>query len=322
MKGMNTRALGRTGLEISDVGFGAWGVGANQWQGASDDESLAAHRRAIELGQNFIDTALSYGDGHSEKLCGQVVRESAAKVLVASKVPPKNRVWPAAKGSSLDDVFPYEYILESTETSLRNLGLEQLDLQQLHVWNPEWLGRDEWKRAAEDLKMSGKIRSFGLSLTEHDPDSGLSAVESGLIDAVQVIYNIFDQAPEESLFPLCVKHNVGVIARVPFDEGALTGAITEETVFVPGEFREWYFRGDRKKEVVEHVNALRQDVTGDLAATALQFCLSNPAVTTVIPGMRRVRNVEANIAVSAKGAPGPDLLAKLKTHAWIKSYYQ
>lgn len=319
---MNTRKFGGVGIEIGEIGYGAWGIGGNQWQGASDDESLASLRRAIELGLNFIDTALAYGDGHSEILCGRVLRESAAQVYIATKVPPRNRVWPARKGIGIDDVFPYDYIMESTEASLKNLGVERIDLQQLHVWNPEWLHCEEWRRAAEDLKRSGKIRAFGLSLGEHDPDSGLEAVETGMIDAIQVIYNIFDQSPEDKLFPACMAQNIAVIARVPFDEGALTGTFTESTEFAPGDFRAWYFRDGRMKEVVEHVEALKKDVSGDLAATALQFCLSHPAVTCVIPGMRRVRNVEANLAVSGRGPLPASKLAVLKNHAWAKNYYE
>jgi aryl-alcohol dehydrogenase-like predicted oxidoreductase len=319
---MIKRNLGGTGMEIGEVGYGAWGVGGNQWQGASDDEAVASLRRAIELGLNFIDTALAYGEGHSEKLCGQVVRESPVKVYLATKVPPMNRVWPAQKGTGIEEVFPYNYIVESTHTSLKNLGLERIDLLQLHVWNPEWLHREEWRRAAEDLKKSGKIRAFGLSLGEHDPDSGLEAIETGLIEAVQAIYNIFDQSPEKNLFPLCAERNIGVIARVPFDEGALTGTLAEDTQFVPGEFREWYFRDGRKAEAVAHAEAIMRDVPGDLAGTALQFCLSNPVVTTVIPGMRRVRHVESNIAVSARGPLPAATLSTLKRHAWNKNYYQ
>lgn len=309
-------------MVISEVGYGAWGVGGKQWQGSSDDEALASLRRAIELGLNFIDTALAYGDGHSEMLCGKVVRESAAQVYIATKVPPKNRIWPATKGTGIAEVFPYDYIVESTHTSLQNLGLERIDLQQLHVWNPEWLHREEWRRAVEDLKTSGKIRAFGLSLNDHAPDSGLEAIETGLIDSVQAIYNIFDQSPEKKLLPLCMARNIGVIARVPFDEGALTGTLSTDTQFVSGEFREWYFRDGRKQEAVAHAEALKRDVPGDLAATALRFCLAHPAVTTVIPGMRRVRNVEANIAASGMGPLPASILGTLKRHAWNKNYYQ
>src|SRR5581483_9163176 len=231
MVAMNTRRLGKTGFLVSEIGYGAWGVGGGQWQGGSDDESLQSLRRAIELGLNFIDTALAYGEGHSEQLVGRVVREAGKRIYVATKVPPKNQRWPAQKGIGIEQVFPYDYIIESTNTSLKNLGMETVDLQQLHVWNPEWIDRDEWRRALEELKRSGKARAVGVSINDHDPDSALELVKTGLIDTVQVIYNIFDQSPERNLFPLVRKMDVGVIARVPLDEGALTGAITESTQF-------------------------------------------------------------------------------------------
>jgi aryl-alcohol dehydrogenase-like predicted oxidoreductase len=205
--------------------------------------------------------------------------------------------------------------------------VETLDLQQFHVWNPEWVERDEWRRAIEDLKKSGKVRYFGISINDHQPDSALEAVRTGLIDTVQVIYNVFDQSPEENLFPLVQRMDVGVLARVPLDEGALTGTVTPETQFDPAEFRAWYFRGDRKREVYEHVQALRKDladaaVTELLADTALRFCLTHPAVSTVIPGMRRMRNVEQNMKVSDKGSLPDAVLAVLRKHAWAKNYYQ
>jgi aryl-alcohol dehydrogenase-like predicted oxidoreductase len=321
---MNYRKLGRTNLEISDIGYGAWGIGGIQWLGGRDDESLAALRRAIELGVNFIDTALAYGDGHSEQLVGQVVRETGRPVYIATKVPPKNRIWPAKAGSPIRDVFPYEYIIQAAEESLRNLAMETIDLLQLHVWTSEWVECDEWKRAFEDLKRSGKVRFAGISLTEHDPDSGLAAVESGLIDAVQVIYNVFDQSPETNLYPACRKHDVGVLARVPLDEGGLTGNVNESTVFPENDFRGWYFRGDRKKETSGRVDALKRDLGPgvNLAETALRFCLSHPAVTSVIPGMRTVRHAESNAALSDQGALPPETMAILRRHAWPRNYYQ
>jgi aryl-alcohol dehydrogenase-like predicted oxidoreductase len=321
---MRYRKLGRTGFEISEIGYGAWGVGGTQWLGGADDESLLALRRAIELGLNFIDTALAYGDGHSEQLVGQVVREAPGKVYVATKVPPKNQLWPARPGIPIAAVFPYDYIVRSTEESLRNLGAETVDLQQLHVWNPEWIASDDWRRAFEDLKRSGKIRAAGVSINDHQPDSALALIETGLIDTVQVIYNIFDQTPERSLFPLCQARDIGVLARVPLDEGALTGAVTVETRFELREFRAWYFRGDRKKQVVEHVEALRQDlegVPGTLAEIALRFCLTHPAVSTVIPGMRKVRNVESSLGVSKVGPLEDATLEVLRRHAWNKNFY-
>jgi aryl-alcohol dehydrogenase-like predicted oxidoreductase len=318
---MNYRKLGRTNIQVSDIGFGAWGIGGKQWLGGRDDESLSALRRSIELGVNLIDTALAYGDGHSEQLVGQIVRESgAAKVYVATKVPPKNRIWPA-KGA-LDEVFPYDYIVQCADESLRNLKLDTIDLLQLHVWASEWTSRDEWRRAFEDLRRSGKVRYVGVSATEHDPGSTLSICETGLIDAVQVIYNIFDQSPERALFPLAQKFDIGILARVPLDEGSLTGHFTADIRFHEGDFRDWYFRGNRRQEVVQHLEPLIRDLVGaSLSDTALRFCLSHPAVSTVIPGMRSRSHVESNTSLSALGALSPEKLAVLKRHAWDRNYY-
>jgi aryl-alcohol dehydrogenase-like predicted oxidoreductase len=316
---MRYKTLGRTGLETSEIGYGTWGMGGDAWKGGSDEEALAALRRSIELGVNFLDTALSYGQGHSEELIGQVLRRSMAKILVASKIPPLDGRWPPRPGVGIEDVFPVRHIIQSTEASLRNLGVETLDVQQLHVWNPEWVGQTEWYRALEELKKSGKIRFIGISVNAHQPDSALSLIETGLIDTVQVIYNIFEQSPEPNLFPLCLERNIGVMARCPLDEGSLTGAITADTVFEPGDYRERYFGGKRRAQVVQRVAALQEDlagVPGTLAEIAMRFCLSHPAVSTVIPGMRRTRNVETNCAAADKGPLDPNVLEVLKRHAW------
>jgi aryl-alcohol dehydrogenase-like predicted oxidoreductase len=322
---MNYRTLGRTGLRVSEVGYGAWGIGAKQWIGASDDESRRALDRAIDLGLNFIDTALAYGDGHSEQIVGAVVRNRKDKVFVATKVPPKNRKWPASASVPVQDVFPAEYVVSSTEQSLQNLGLETIDLQQLHVWTDEFTRAGDWLSAAEKLKKQGKIRHFGISLGEHTPDNGLQAVESGLVDTVQVIYNIFDQGPEDRLFPLCRKLNVGVLARVPFDEGGLTGKVTPETTFPKDDFRNFYFKGDRKREVFDRAQKVAADLgipLEGLAEAALRFTLSHPAVSTVIPGMRTVKNAEANCRASdGRGLP-QDQISKLRPHRWIRNYYR
>jgi aryl-alcohol dehydrogenase-like predicted oxidoreductase len=320
---MKYRKLGRTNVEVSEIGYGAWGIGASQWLGGTDKESLAALRRAIELGLNFIDTALAYGNGHSEQLVGQVVRDARRRIYVATKVPPKNQLWPAQPGVGIAEVFPYEYILRSTERSLKNLGVETIDLLQLHVWNPEWIGNDDWRRALAELKSSGKVRAVGISINDHQPDSALEIIETGLIDTVQVIYNIFDQSPERSLFPLAIERGIGVIARVPLDEGSLTGTIDENTQFPPGDFRNEYFKGDRKKQVREHVESLRRDLGAhaNLPEVALRFCLSHPAVSTVIPGMRSLRNAEANCAVPDKGPLPAETLAVLWQHAWDRNFY-
>jgi aryl-alcohol dehydrogenase-like predicted oxidoreductase len=236
-----------------------------------------------------------------------------------------NRVWPASPATPIEQVFPYEYVIRSTEESLRNLGVEQIYLQQFHVWTDAWTSNEEWRRAMEDLRSSGKVRYFGVSLSEHDPDSGLEVVKTGLINAVQVIYNVFDQSAETKLFPLCQQMKVGVLARVPLDEGGLTGAINEQTVFEPGEFREAYFHGDRKRQVAEHVAALQRDLEGQpgtLAETALRFCLSNKAVTSVVTGMRRVKTVESSCRAAAAGMLDEKTLAILKRHAWDRNFYK
>jgi len=322
---VNYRKLGRTGIEVSEIGYGAWGIGGKQWLGGDDISSLVALRRSIELGMNFIDTALAYNEGHSESLVGQVVKEAGHKVYVATKIPPKNRIWPAKVGAPIEEVFPYDYLIESTETSLRNLGVEQIDLQQLHVWNPIWFFHDDWRRAFEDLKKSGKVKHFGISINDHQPESALDLVASGMIDTVQVIYNAFEQSPERWLFPACEEHGVGVLARVPLDEGSLTGALTVDTQFEEGDFRAWYFRDGRLNDVIPRVADLDKatsHIAGTLAQRCLRFCLAHPAVSTVIPGMRRNSTVESNCAVSALGPLSKDELAIFRRHVWLKNYYR
>ncbi len=320
---MKYRTLGRTRLEVSEIGFGAWGISGQMWIGARDDESLRALECAVDAGLSFIDTALAYGDGHSERLVGRVLQRHP-KLVVATKVPPKNEIWPAQPGVPIGQVFPYDYIISSTEQSLKNLGVETVAVQQLHVWSPEWVARDEWRKAAERLKRDGKIRCFGISVNDHQPESVMEVIRSGLVDTIQVIYNIFDQSPEDALLGLCEERNVGVIARCPFDEGSLTGAIRPDTVFPPEDWRNQYFRGKRKKQVLERVERLRRLVaphTASLADAALRFCLSHPALSTVIPGMRTARHVEENCASSDRGPLPPALLQALKTHRWVRNFY-
>ncbi|HVR86105.1 MAG TPA: aldo/keto reductase [Planctomycetota bacterium] len=322
---MNRRTLGRTGLQVSEVGYGAWGIGAKQWIGASDEESLRALRRAIDLGLNFIDTALAYGDGHSEKIVGQTVRGRRDQVYVATKIPPKNRRWPAERQIPVEQAYTADYVVSCTEESLRNLGTETIDLQQLHVWTDEFVGAGDWMAGIDRLKQQGKIRHFGISLGEHTPENGLRAVESGLVDTVQVIYNIFDQSPEDQLFPLCRKKNVGVLARVPFDEGGLTGKVTPQTEFPKEDFRNNYFKGNRKQEVYVRVEKIAADLQislDQLPETALRFTLTHPAVSTVIPGMRSVNNAEANCRAGDGKGLSPAEISKLRPHRWIRNYYR
>jgi aryl-alcohol dehydrogenase-like predicted oxidoreductase len=322
---MNQRPLGRTGLQVSEIGYGAWGIGQSMWLGAEDDESVRALNRAADLGVTMVDTALAYGDGHSEELVGALVRERDEPLVVATKIPPKNKVWPAPDGIDPDDAFPADYVVECTERSLRNLGLDTVDLQQFHVWSDEWVGRGSWLDGIEQLKADGKIRAFGVSINDHQPANALRLIESGAVDAVQVIYNVFDQSPEDELLPACAEHGVGVLARVPFDEGALTGNIGADTEFPEGDFRNHYFRDGRKQEVADHVQAILDDLgieREQLPEMALRYILSHPAVSTVIPGMRSVRNVERNAALGdGKGLPD-EQVAALKRHRWERNFYR
>jgi aryl-alcohol dehydrogenase-like predicted oxidoreductase len=319
------RPLGRTGIEVSEIGYGAWGIGGSQWGGADDDESLEALHRAIDLGVNFIDTALAYGAGRSERLVGQVVRKRPERIHVANKVPPKNLIWPAPAGVPVNEVYPGDHVRACAERSLSNLGLERIDLLQLHVWSDEWTDEGDWREAVDELRTAGKIGFFGISINDHQPANALRVIDSGAVDTVQVIYNVFDQSPEDELFPACREHGVGVIARVPLDEGGLTGTIGPDTEFPEGDFRASYFGGERTHELGERVSAITADLgvaAGELAETALRFVLSEPTVSTVIPGMRSVRNVERNVAVSdGRGVPD-GWRERLRAHRWVRNFYE
>lgn len=317
---MHRRTFGRLGWQVSEVGYGTWGMGA--WSGSDDRESLAALERAVELGCNFFDTAWVYGQGKSEQLLGRLLRTSSdSRLYVATKVPPRNMEWPARGGTTLDDTFPPEHIREYTERSLENLGVDCVDLQQLHTWHDDWVEDERWLRVADDLKREGLIRGFGISLNRWEPWNGLRAIASGAVDAVQVVYNIFDQAPEDELLPRCMELGVAVIARVPFDEGSLTGALAADSTWPAGDFRNIYFTKKNLPRTLERVEALRKDLPGDLALpeAALRFILHHPAVSTVIPGMRKLRHVEANLGASEKGPLDEALVARLRAHRWDRT---
>ncbi len=314
--------MGRTDLRVSEIGFGAWGIGGQMWKGGDDAEALRALHLAVENGLNFIDTALAYGEGHSERLIGRFLRETKERVYVATKAPPMNKRWPAH--GSAQEAFPRHHLVSSAEQSLKNLGLERLDLMQLHVWSRDWLQQDEWHQTLVDLKAAGKVSHFGLSAGDHEPGAAAGVVRSGRTDIVQVIYNIFDQSAEQELFGVCEEMRVGVIARVPFDEGALTGAVSADSRFPKKDWRRWYFRGDRKQRVQEHVEPLLRllgDEVQTLAELALRFCLQSRAVSTVIPGMRSTPHVRDNLAVSDLPALSSNLMTELKQQAWKKNFY-
>ena len=317
---MNYRTFGRTGWQVSEIGYGMWGMGG--WTGSDDAESLDSLQHAIDLGCNFFDTAWAYGSGHSEQLLGKTLRANPGKQLyIATKVPPKNRKWPSRREFSLDDCFPPDYISEYVEKSRANIGVDTLDLIQLHTWEDTWLDDARLPRAIEQLRASGKVRAFGVSLNRWEPWNGVRAVRSGLIDAVQVIYNIFDQNPEDELFPACREHNVAVIARVPFDEGGLTGTLTEDSKWPEGDWRNIYFVAENLKATVQRAEALKPliPVGSTLPEMALRFILNNPDVSTIIPGMRKRKNVDANLAAGEKGPLPEPLSGQLRAHRWDRT---
>ena len=320
---MKYRQLGRTGLKVSEIGYGAWGIGQSEWMGADDEVSLKSLKAARDAGVNFFDTALAYGMGHSEQLLARAFGKSN-DVIIASKVPPKNFIWPAQAGVPLREVFPKEYVLSSLDRSLTNLAREAVDLYQFHVWNDEWVGNEEWLSTVREIRSSGKARFLGISINDHQPANSLKVLATGLIDSVQVIYNIFDQSPEDELLPYCQKCHIGVLARVPFDEGSLTGKIRPDTTFPQGDFRHQYFGGNRKQQVWERVQRLTRDAAiplDELPQFALRFCLSQPAVSTVIPGMRTPAHVASNAAASDAGPLSPAVLAKVRPHRWVRNFY-
>ena len=316
---MRYRTFGRTGWRVSEIGYGMWGMAG--WTGSDDDESRASLDRAIELGCTFFDTASAYGDGHSEQLLGETLRRHASRRLyIATKIPPKNGRWPARASYTLDDVFPSDHIREYTEKSLANIGVDTLDLQQFHVWSDTWASDDRWQRTVRALKEEGLIRAFGISVNRWQPANVLRALDTGLVDAVQVVYNIFDQNPEDELFPACREKGIAVIARVPFDEGSLAGALTADSTWPEGDFRNIYFRPENLRPTLERIERLRPLVTGgtSMAELALQFVLQSPDVSTVIPGMRKLRHVEQNLAVTDRPPLEPALMTELRRHRWVR----
>src|SRR5215813_13212208 len=317
---MNYRRFGRTNWKVSEIGYGMWGMGS--WSGSDDQESLQSLQRAVDLGCNFFDTAWAYGEGRSERLLGNLVRANhGTRLYTATKIPPKNSTWPSRREFTIDDTFPPDYIERRVHESLEHAGLQSFDLIQFHVWEDSWLEDDRWAKKIDELRAQNLFSAVGISINRWEPWNGVKAVRSGLIDSVQVIYNIFDQNPEDELFPACAEMDVAVIARVPFDEGTLTGDLTPESKWPEGDFRNNYFAPANLIPSVERAEKLKAILPLDetLPDIALRFILSNPVVSTIIPGMRKSRHVESNIAASDAGALSPQLISSLREHRWVRT---
>jgi aryl-alcohol dehydrogenase-like predicted oxidoreductase len=314
---MEYRRFGRTGWEVSEIGYGMWGMAG--WTESDDKESDRSLDIAVDGGCNFFDTAWGYGKGKSEQILGRLLkRHPDRRLYVATKIPPKNFTWPSRREFTLDECYPPEHIVEYTEKSLKNMGVETIDLQQFHVWEDSWAQDERWHRTIEKLKAEGKIQAIGVSVNRWEPENCLDTLRTGLIDAVQVIYNIFDQAPEDELFPLCEKLDVGIIARVPFDEGTLTGTFTKETTFPADDWRSTYFVPENLNSSVDHADRLKPLVPEGMtmAEMALRFILSNKSIHTTIPGMRKQHHVKSNLGASDSQGLPQDLVAELKHHRW------
>jgi aryl-alcohol dehydrogenase-like predicted oxidoreductase len=317
---MNNRRFGRTGWMVSEIGYGMWGMGG--WKGSQDSESLASLQLAVDRGCNFFDTAWGYGEGHSEGLLGQIVRLNPGKKLyTATKIPPKNSIWPSRREFKLEDCFPPQHIEEYVHKSLKNAGLEFFDLMQFHVWEDAWAEDERWAKKMDDLRRQGLFQAVGISINRWEPWNGVQTVRSGLIDAVQVIFNIFDQNPKDELFPACREKDVAVIARVPFDEGTLTGTLTPDSKWPEGDWRNTYFVAENLKSSLEHAERLKPLIPAGMSMPemAMRFILNEPGVSTIIPGMRKKRHVEANIACSEAGPLPEALHRQLRSHRWERT---
>jgi aryl-alcohol dehydrogenase-like predicted oxidoreductase len=323
---MLNRRLGRTGWRVAEIGYGAWQIGGTMWGDVPESAARAAVDAALESGIDFFDTALAYGHGRSERLLGEALRASGERdrVRVATKVPPMNWEWPARRGIPLREVFPASWIHECAERSQANLGGEPIDLLQLHVWSDGWLEEGEWHDALSGLRESERIRGFGVSVNDHDPASAVGVTRSGMIDTVQVIYNVFDPTAEAELFPAAQAADVGVIVRVPLDEGSLAGGFREDTAFADGDMRRVYFKGERLGETVRRVERLRPLLETDsqtMAQGALRYCLSHPACSTVIAGSTKPSHIRENAEASRLGPLEAPVRLRLNMHAWSRNFY-
>jgi aryl-alcohol dehydrogenase-like predicted oxidoreductase len=316
---MNYRRFGRMGWMVSEIGYGMWGMAS--WSKSDDKESLGSLQRAVDLGCNFFDTAWAYGEGHSEKLLGRTLRANPDKKLyTATKIPPKNWAWPSRREFTLDDCYPPDHIEEYLTSSLENAGVDSFDLIQFHTWEDGWLKDDRWVKKLDEMRRQGMVRAIGISINRWEPENGVETVRSGLIDAVQVIYNIFDQNPEDELFPACREMDVAVIARVPFDEGTLTGALTSASKWPESDWRSTYFVPENLIPSVERADALKPLVSVGMTMPemALRFILNDPTVSTIIPGMRKLAHVETNTAASDRGPLPENLHRELRKHRWVR----
>lgn len=320
---MKYRNLGRTELKVSEIGFGAWAIGGN-WGNQNENDSVTALHKALDNGVNFIDTAAGYGNGKSERIIAKILKErgDSGKVYVATKTPPAPGTWPPSPYCKIEDRLSENYIRQNIEERLRNLNTDCIDLLQFHTWTRAWNKNPEPFYILQKLKEEGKIKFIGVSTPEHDQNSVIGLMQQGLVDVVQVIYNIFEQDPAEELLPTASELNIGIIVRVVFDEGILTGKYSADTKFPEGDFRNNYLAGDRLERSVKRADKIKEEIKDSgftMPQTAVKFALADKSVSTVITGIRNSKQAEINTGISGLPDLPEELLIKLRKHAWRKA---
>jgi aryl-alcohol dehydrogenase-like predicted oxidoreductase len=320
------RRFGRSDWEVSEISFGAWQLGG-QWGPVDDDESVATLLAAYDAGVNFVDTAQMYGSGRSERVVGRSLREwGQGRVYVATKAQPVR--WPDV---SDDDpkfavLYPTAYLIDQVEQSLRRLGVERIDLFQLHCWAPDGLRNLDWLEALSRLRDAGKIDRIGVSIRDYRPADGVELARSGLIDSIQVIYNIFEQLPARDLFPAAAEGDTAIIARVALDSGSLSGAWDAGTyaTWTPGSVLHTMFRDDRFAETlrrVQEVEKITAPSYDHLAEAAVRFVLDSPEVSTAILGMSTKRRIAENLSYADGAGLAAGLREQLTAYEWRRNYY-
>ncbi|ALI56543.1 aldo/keto reductase [Celeribacter marinus] len=324
---MKYRPFGRTGWNVSEIGFGGWQIGG-AWGKVDDRASVRTLLHAFEKGINFVDTAQLYGEGHSEAVIGEALKQwSGDKIYVATKAQPT--VWPSPDDANplFRGRFPEWHLRENVENSLRRLGVEQLDLFQLHCWGPTGHKELDWLETLNDLRAEGKIDQIGVSLRDNKPNEGVDLARLGLVASQQVIFNMFEQSPREVLFPAAKASDTAIIARVPLDSGSLVGHWTPNSYggWEVGSQQHQMFRGDRFAQTLERLDKLKAEI-GDafptLAEAAMRYVLSHDSVSVLIPGMKTPQEVDMNVAYSDGGHMSDAFIARLVKHAWQRNFYQ
>ena len=323
---MRYRKFGKTGWDVSEIGFGAWQIGAS-WAGQTESDSLAALNTALDNGCNFIDTAQGYGDGKSEQIIARVLsdrKSSSSHIYVATKIPPSPGAWPPSPYDRIEERYPEKYLRERLERSLKDLRIDCIDLLQLHTWTRAWNRNPVALETLRKFKQAGKIRAIGISTPEHDQDSLVDLMRNDWLDSVQVIYNIFQQQPQAEFLPTAREKGVAVIVRCALDESGLGGRLTSNTKFGEGDVRNGYFAGDRLARTVHRVQKIKEtigDAEPTVASAAIKFAMKPAAVSTVIVGTRNADQALINCGLSDQAPLTDDLEHKLRDHQWLRSFW-